>query len=331
MPPSTPNEIVPPEPSNLEEKRFAFEQSIESQKLHLEVRKLHQAKFDTWTKFLSTIVVGVIVTAGVQFYTWSSDRSAKARAEVAERAATARAQSAQRSQVAIQLTNSRERALSDLRAQMFNSLLQNYFKQANNRDRIAILELMALNFRDAVQIRPMLDLLESQIRATSRTAETAALIYELRHAAHIIIRDQLEQIRQTREGAVCSMKLEIGVTANPDCFPLLSVRLTQVIDASKIAVQTNSSDGALLSPVNLLGSFEVSSFDMPMIDYTTVRSANSQAWRYSILLHNVAADQKSAEIWVALLPNSAVDAERRYAFDEILDQFLNPPDTEQEN
>jgi hypothetical protein len=319
MPHPTPNEIAPPEPSNLEEKRFAFEQSIESQKLDLEVRKLRQAKFDTWTKFLSTIVVGAVVTAGVQLYSSSS-----------EHAATVRAQSAQRSQVAVQLANSRERALSDLRAQMFNSLLQNYFKQANNRDRIAILELMALNFRDAVQIRPMFDLLESEIRATSRTAETEALIYELQHAAHIIIRDQLEQIRQTREGAVCSMKLEIGVTANPDCFPLLSVRLTQVIDASKIAVETNSSDGALLSPVNLLGSFEVSSFDMPMIDYTTVRSANSQAWRYSILLHDVATDRKSAEIWVALLPNSAVDAERRYAFDEILDQFLNPADTAQD-
>src|SRR5689334_7904478 len=134
MTPSTPNDVVTPEASNLEEKRFAFEQSIESQKLDLEVRKLRQAKFDTWTKFLSTIVVGAVVAGGVQLYSWSSDRHAKARAEVAERAATARAQSTQRSQVAIQLANSRERALSDLRAQMFNSLLQNYFRQANNRD-----------------------------------------------------------------------------------------------------------------------------------------------------------------------------------------------------
>jgi hypothetical protein len=313
-------------PANLEEQRFEFEKSNEREKLDLETRKLGQAKFDTWTKFLSTIVIGAVVTAGVPYYTWSSDRFAKARAEVAERATAKLAQSAQRSQVAIQLANSRESALSDLRAQMFNSLLQNYFKQANNRDRIAILQLMALNFRDAVQIRPMFDLLETDIQQKSHGDEAAGLIYELRHAAHIIIRDQLEQIRQTKEGAVCSIKLTLGVTENPDCFPLLAIKLARVDNASKIVVQTNSADGALLSPVNLLGTFEVSSFDMPMIDYTTVRSANSQAWRFSILLQEVAADQQSAQIWVALLPNSAVDAERRYAFDEILDEFLNPAD-----
>jgi hypothetical protein len=41
---------------------------------------------------------------------------------------------------------------------------------AGNRDRIAIFELMALNFRDAAQVRPMFDLLETEIQTKSRLA-----------------------------------------------------------------------------------------------------------------------------------------------------------------
>lgn len=62
---------------------------------------------------------------------------------------------------------------------------------------------------------------------------------------------------------------------------------------------------------------------MPMVDYTTVRLSSPAPWRYSIVLHDVARDGKSAEIGVACLPVSPVGAERRYAFDELLEQFLH--------
>jgi hypothetical protein len=38
------------------------------------------------------------------------------------------------------------------------------------------------------------------------------------------IRDQLNQIRQAKDGIVCRMKLKVGQTAGPDCFPPLTIR-----------------------------------------------------------------------------------------------------------
>ena len=298
--------------SSPEAARFAFDKDLEGRKLDLEERKLKQARVDTWTRLVGTIVAGIIVTGAIQWYGISSDEAARKRAQSAEQA-----------QIAIQLTNAREKALSDLRAQMFNALLQNYFKQANDRERIAILELIALNFRDAVRIRPMLELLDTQLRKIRDPREQHKLRNDLRRAARSVIRDQLEQIRQAKDGGVSRLKLAVGQSASPECFPLLAIKLLKAADDSAILVQTNSKDGNLLAKSELADSFEVSYFDTPMVDYTTVRSASLNVWRFSIVLHEVAPDRKSAEIGVACLPVSPVGAERRYGFDELLERYLH--------
>lgn len=309
---------------SLEAARFEFEKALEASKLELEKRKLKQARVDTWTKFVSTIGVGVVVAGGLQLYSNAEATVSRSRDEEAHKVQAERAASAQKAQIAIELTSSREKALSDLRASMFNALLQHYFKQADDRERIAILELMALNFRDAVQIRPMLELLQIQLREKHGVHDAQILSAELWRAAHRIVRDQLEQIRQTKEGEVCNLTIMIGQVAHSDCFPLLAMRLQKVVDQSKINLQINVENGKLLDQTHFNEGFEVSYFDTPMIDYTTVRAENSKGWRYAIVLHKVSADEMSAEIGVALLPTTPVDAERRYSFDELLGDFLNP-------
>lgn len=301
-------------PEELAADRLAFDKGVESRRSHLEESKLKQARVDTWTRFVGTIFVGILVTGGIQWYGIRNQEADRERSE-----------SAQQAQVAIQLANAREKALSDLRAQMFNALLQNYFKQADERERIAILELIGLNFRDAVQIKPMFRLLDAELRARAHTRDRLELEQALHKAAKTIIEDQLNQIRQAREGAVCRVGLTLGPPVSPECFPKLKIQLLKV-DRSSIVVRTNSIDGALLEGAELKGGeeFTVNYFDMPMVDYTAVVSSSREPWRYSIVFYGAASEKKDAEIAVALLPVSAVGAQHRYAFDELLEKYLRP-------
>lgn len=303
-----------PPPASSEQAHHEFDRWVEEKKLDLEDRRLRQSRIDTWTRFVGTVAVGLLVTGGIQWYGMRNEQAARDRSE-----------STQQAQVAIQLANARERALSDLRAQMFNALLQNYFKQATERERIAILELIGLNFRDAVQIKPMFELLDAQLRTRKGAADTAPLRRELRRAVRLITQDQLNQIRQAREGAVCRMTLRVGRPDTPECFPRLTIRL-EAVDQSRIQVRTNSLGGALLAETDLEAGdrFEVTYFDMPMVDYTAVVSSGPEPWLYSVVLLEANPAKKTAEVALALLPVSAVGAQHRYAFDELLARYLNP-------
>ena len=173
--------------------RTQFDREIEERKLDLEERRLKQARIDTWTRFVGTILVGALIAGGVQIYSKQADTRARDLDRRAESATNDRAQKATQAQIAIQLTNAREKTLTDLRAQMFSALLQHYFKQADARQRIAILELMALNFRDAIQIRPMLELLDNDLQQTHDGRTVEKMRTELNRAAHAMASDQLEQ------------------------------------------------------------------------------------------------------------------------------------------
>jgi len=306
--------------------RFEFEKEVEDRKSELEERKLKQARVDTWTRFIGTLAVGLLIAGGIQWYSIRSENDAKLRAEANQKEQREREQSAQEAQVAIQLANAREKALSDLRAQMFNALLQNYFKETTDEDRIAILELIGLNFRDAVQIKPMFELLDARLRARAATPGNTQLGTALRRAARIIVRDQLNQIQQAKDGGVCRMTLKVGEAASPACFPGLRIKMRKV-DQFTIAVRTNSKDGVLLGKPDWEArgeDFVVTYFDMPMVDYKAVLSSSSERWRYSIVLYGTSVEEKTADIALALLPVSAVGAEYRYAFDELLEKYLRP-------
>jgi hypothetical protein len=302
-----------------------FDREIEERKLALDEQRLKQARVDTWTRFAGTVIVGALIAGGVQIYSKKADTRAKEQDRTAEAAANARAQTATQAQVAIQLTNAREKTLTDLRAEMFSTLLQHYFKQADARQRIAILELMALNFRDAIQIRPMLELLDADLRDLGSNPTAEKMRAELNRAARAMARDQVEQIRQSDGGGVCSLKLLLDHPINVPCVPYLSVKLVHVVSSSRIQVQTNSSEGRFLDSGQLAAPFEVSYFDTPMIDYTAVRPTSLDLLRFGIVLDGVAPDGKAADVSVAVLPSTAAfDAQRRYAFDELLNQYLRP-------
>jgi hypothetical protein len=287
---------------------------LEEKKYQLELEKLRQAKIDTWTKFVGTLLIAGVITGAIQWYGIREERAAKQRAE--------RSQSGQ---MLVQLGNAREAAIANLRAQMFNTLLQNYFTQGNEHERIAILEMIGLNFRDAVQIKPMFKILNTELHGDKNIQHAGALKQTLRTSAKSIIKDQLDQIRQARDGAVCRVLLTVGKAEKPACFPLLELEL-RVVEEDEIQVRANISNGLLVTSdgVQPKDEFWVTYFDMPMVDYTPVRSGSNEPWKYSIVLSDAAPEEKSAEIVVAVLPDESYTPTDRYNFDRLLARFLEP-------
>ena len=280
------------------------EEGFEERKYQLEMKKLRQARADTWTRFVGTVLVAGAITGAIQWYGIREENATRERTE-----------KAQQGQMLIQLANAREAAFTDLRAQMFQALLQNYFKQASRRERIAILELIGLNFRDAVQIKPMFELLDTELYEAdvSTQEETTALRKVLRKSAQSIIKDQLDQ-------------MTVGEWGKPACFPLLSVKLAEDPTSSEIAIRTNTKHGLFLSGDKAEGGdkFKVTYFDMPMVDYTLARGNARQPWKYSIVLREVSPDKAMAKVAVAVLPESSFSMNDRYAFDSYLSTWLKP-------
>lgn len=296
-----------------EASRFRLQQELENRKLKIEERKLEQARSESRARIWSTILISGLATVLLTIYAKWSDSRAQQRAAIAEQA-----------RVSVELVNAREKASTELRAKMFEALLQNYFKEAHEREQITILTMIALNFRDAVQIRPMLELLNFRILQNSNESERAQLQNELRRAARLVIKDQLEQIRLSKDGAVSFETISAGGAVPIKCPPNTSLKLVGIKDEFTITLQATQQDG---SPPDK--PFDVTFLDMPMVDYKTVRSKLGVAsWRFALVLQDVSADKKTADIAIACLPVSQVGAERRYAFDELLEKYLFPTDVQ---
>lgn len=294
--------------------RFRLQQELENRKLELEDRKLEQARSESRVRVWSTILISGLATVLLSVYArWSDERAQE------------RARSAEKARVAIELVNAREKASTELRAKMFESLLQNYFRDSHELEQITILAMIALNFRDAVQIRPMLELLNYRISQNPDEKERTQLQSDLRRAARLVIKDQLEQIRMSKDGEVFYATISTSDSVRVHCGPDTSLTLAGIRDDFTIELQASRDNGSSTEK-----HFEVSYLDMPMVDYKIVRSAAAEPWRYAVVLQDVSVDRQSADIAIACLPVSQVGAERRYAFDELLEKYLFPTEVAQQ-
>src|SRR5262245_16711357 len=100
-----------PLPEGLAAARFEFDKQVEARQSQLEERKLKQAWFDTWTRLITAILIGLLLTGGIQCYSAVAQKAQKDREEAAQKAQKEREEATQRAQVAIQLANAREKAL----------------------------------------------------------------------------------------------------------------------------------------------------------------------------------------------------------------------------
>lgn len=271
--------------------------------------------------FLGVVVTGVVTAFG--FYMNSQQNAINLKnSQIEEENRQAR--------TLVELVNSRETAMVQLRSQMFNSLLDKYLTGEDLESKIAVLEMIGLNFRDAIQIKPLFVHLDQTLIRSRNAAEfetasgpgDAAPRVKLRSAAGRVIKDQLDQVRMTEDGAVCEMTLTEGADAEPvPCLFNLKLQLSKVEDAAvKIRPESNSANFRVDDRLSRDG-FAVTYFDMPMVDFTSMDFGVGKI-RYAVVL--LKATEKSsttagsATLAVAVLPATALTKQNAYLFDELV-------------
>ena len=153
-------------------------------------------------------------------------------------------------------------------------------------------------------------------------AERMVLKEMLAKAARTIIRDQLLQIDNASEGKVCELILKNSPDAPPDvaeCFRGRAFKLVSVnYDAVEIQpyelkhIPSEDEQAEFINNFEPVGdSFNVSYFDMPMVDYT--RLPNSSI-HYSLVLLKVEGD--TAKLSLAILPSTEFSSRDAFKFDE---------------
>jgi hypothetical protein len=297
-------------------------------------------KKDIWDKvdIVAKSIIALFVTGGIGFYTFhvaEENRNAQIKYQEDNRDAQIRLQEEnRRTQTLIQIMNARESATASLRTSMFTALLAHSL--ADNEDletEVVMLEMIGLNFRDSIQIKPMLESLDRRIPRTG-SPDLRAL---LRKAARSIIQDQLVQIQLAENGNFCKFSLEVGESMNPECFDIFEIKLIDIKDGH-VMVRTNTKEGQFIdfevlrntietdvdNLANASDMFNVTYFDMPMIDFTLVTL--DEPLRYSVVLMKV--DSGIATLAVSLLPSADYSPDNRYVLEEILREIINPDNTD---
>lgn len=293
---------------DLEVKKLEFEKEKETNRIKIENKKLLQAQKDTKTRLISSFLVTIVFTGGLTVFGAYYEHQMSIEAEKSRKA-----------EMTIQLINAREKANNDLRASMFKTLIDFYQKDPNEMSSVLLLELVGLNFKDTVLLKPVFEKLYQD--ETSSDDQKKAL----RSASRKIVNDQLVAIGQARDGQVCRMTLKLGETKSAWCFPELSVTLIEA-DEENIKLRTNSNEGFISEEKSTEdgGEFDVNYFDMPMIDYTVSSTGdeNENVWRYSIVLERSSIEE--ATITIAVLPRESFSAQMPFRFDEMMSDYINP-------
>ncbi|MBT8438502.1 MAG: hypothetical protein KJO91_02160, partial [Gammaproteobacteria bacterium] len=180
---------------DLDVKKLEFEKEKEANRIKIENEKLLQAQKDTRTRFISSFLVTIVVTGGLTLFGTYYERQMSIEAEKSRKA-----------EMTIQLINAREKANNDLRASMFKTLIDFYQKDPNEMSSVLLLELVGLNFKDTVLLKPVFEKLYRDEMSSVEQKKA------LRSASRKIVSDQLVAIGQARDGQVCRMTLKLGDT-----------------------------------------------------------------------------------------------------------------------
>lgn len=289
---------------------------------------------DLWDKLdiLAKGLLALVVSGGIAFYTFvvqEENRNAQFETQEANRKAQVEQQIASRQmETMIRVFNQRDQSESSLRSNMFATLLENFFEKDDVDSQIVALEMIGLNFRDTLQIKPMFESLNGKLNqklerdpgdGVSRNQKEL-----LREASRDIIREQLKQIDATSNGNTCNFKLDKSteIPVKPPCFTQGFRLLETSSDEVEIQAYYLESDFDMRNEsrwVPLGESFGVSFFDMPMVDYTIVPNTSIA---YAVILLDVEHAAERADLAVAILPDVRYSTRNAYSLDEQITDMI---------
>jgi hypothetical protein len=230
-----------------------------------------------------------------------------------------------------ELMSQREQAESNLRKDMLVSVIQSYLQPGGGTvdSRVLQLELLAYNFHDSLNLKPLFLDLARQLAAMDEAAREALLV-RLRHVAREISERQrftLEQrgdsFRRTVDLAQLAAAGRAGVALDPAQVTVdgivteVSLRVLEVDAAAQqllVRLETRPTDPQA-SAGTTRAEFHVSFFDFPMIDST--RLENGQ--RCALMLS--AYGSATAELTAVCFPGEYASLKDRPYYDEVVRQL----------
>jgi len=221
-----------------------------------------------------------------------------------------------------ELMSQREQAESNLRKDMLVSVIQSYLAPdaGSISARLLHLELLAYNFHDSLNLKPLFLDLARQLHARNGPDDEQDLKRLRRVARDIADRQRFalelrgDSFRRTVDLAELEGAGRAGVALDPakvSLRALLVDRATQQLLLRLEVTPTSSQNAAEVTRAE----FEVSTFDFPMIDST--RLANGQ--RCAVMLSAFGA--QSAELTTVCFPGEYASLKDRPYYDEVVRQL----------
>lgn len=244
------------------------------------------------------------------------------------------AESNRNHQLYVDIISKREVADSELRAKMFENLIASFFgdisKGKSDNERLTKLRLIALNFHENFDFKPLFESLESEFLEEEKVLK----LEQLRDIAREIVGKQEALLSQVKEGRVFSKIIkegaENGVVIPPNCPPdsqaaYMGHRLGIIL--TKIATDERSVHIKLLDfpeketevAENIEVEFNVSHFDLPFIDNTKLFNGTRFAFTFKGVVIDSSDGERAAALKIMFFPESYMSSRDRPFLDEMLE------------
>jgi hypothetical protein len=227
-----------------------------------------------------------------------------------------------------QLMSSREQAESALRKDMFVSIIQSFLRpdSAGLEDRMLNLELLAYNFHESLNLKPLFVHLNKQITASSDPSK-AEYFTRLKSVARQITTKELVLLEQV--GKKFSRTVDFDkFRANPGGLELDQENLTldgterefmlSVLEVDPKRKELTMELGVRTpkeSPIVRRLTFHVSYFDFPMIDNTRL----SRDQRAAVVMNEFG--EGGADLTLVLFPGSYASLKEKVSYDEVVERL----------
>ena len=227
-----------------------------------------------------------------------------------------------------QLMSSREQAESALRKDMFVSIIQSFLRpdSASLEDRMLNLELLAYNFHESLNLKPLFVHINKQITASSDPSK-AEYFNRLNSVARQITTKEmvlLEQVDKKFSRTVDFDKFRAspgGLELDPESLTLDNSERDFMLSVLEVNPQRRELTMELgvrtpaESPIVRRLTFRVGYFDFPMIDNTRL----SRDQRSAVVLDQFG--DSSAELTLVYFPGSYASLKEKVSYDEVVERL----------
>lgn len=234
-----------------------------------------------------------------------------------------------------ELMSKREESESALRKDMFKSIIDSFLKpgmQNSSLDaQLLNIELLAYNFHEALNLKPLFLQLEKSIRALKDGAEKSEQSERLERLAREVTRKQtlsleeagakfdrqidLESLKNSPGGLVLEED-SMSVDGTKRLFRVVAIEADQRTKNIKVRLEVRTLSDSLAEIGDpSIAEFWISFFDFPMIDNTRL----SHDQRCAIVMTNF--DEQSVDISILEFPGSHASLREKPYFDEIINSL----------